>query len=175
MPGWTAQSGLESVLTRARHQLAQHQPRVAGEGGRNLQRRANQGADKRIHQAASREALIQSNAIPVIDETVPVLPAAPRDVVMVVKHPVRQPVAAHELPDVLHHVQFRTQRIAGMGHAKAVSGNLPCGLEAVGVGITGLVHAISAFSGINSHALGTATRQARPPETGPAFAVSPPA
>ena len=42
-----------------------------------------------------------------IDNAVPVVAAMPDNIVVIAEHPVGQPVVAHELPSVLHHVQLR--------------------------------------------------------------------
>ncbi len=45
-----------------------------------------------------------------LDELVPGVTAVIDDFLVGAKDPVRQPVLAHELPDVLHRVQFRRAR-----------------------------------------------------------------
>ena len=45
-----------------------------------------------------------------VDEAVPGVAAVIDDVVVVMEHTIGEPVVAHELPDILHHVQFRAFR-----------------------------------------------------------------
>jgi len=42
-----------------------------------------------------------------LDQPVPIAAAEPDDVIVVTEHTVSQPVVAHELPNVLHHIQLR--------------------------------------------------------------------
>ena len=67
-----------------------------------------------------------------IDELVPSLAAVVDDVVVGCEDPVRQPVVAHELPDVLDRVEFgalgRQRDDADVGGHLELAGRVPSGL-----------------------------------------------
>ena len=64
-----------------------------------------------------------------IDEAVPVVAAVIDDVVVVPEDAVGEPVVAHELPDVLHRVQFGAFRRQGqqcdVGGQRDLAGKVP--------------------------------------------------
>jgi len=85
------------------------------------------------------------------------------DVVVVLEHSVGEPVVAHELPDVLHHVQlgaFRRQRQQGdiVRHGD-VAGEMPSGLIEQQHGVLAGADHLADLGQVQVHRRGVAERQ----------------
>src|SRR5215213_4710815 len=92
---------------------------------------------------------------PGIDEPVPVVAAVVDDVAVVAEHAVRQPVVAHELPDVLHHVQFgalgRQRQQRDVGRYLHLAREVPTGLVEQQDGVPAGIDHVGDFLQVQAH------------------------
>ncbi len=98
-----------------------------------------------------------------IDELVPSLAAMVEDVVVGLEDPVRQPVVAHELPDVLNRVElgrFGRQRQEGdVGGDRELGGDVPSGLVEQDDGVCAGGDGLRYLRQMQGHGFGVATGQ----------------